>query len=113
MGATVLRQGPGRRGGVGRPFVAASYLLGLAAISLRDYMLGTLAALPALLLYVSLGAFARASLSGLDRRRPALSMGVAGDGVRGDGLGDCAYRGARLESRGRRANAASLNRALK
>ena len=40
------------------PFVATSYLLGLSAISLRDYMLGTLAALPALL-----GAFARAGLS--------------------------------------------------
>jgi uncharacterized membrane protein YdjX (TVP38/TMEM64 family) len=45
------------------PFVATSYLLGLSAISLRDYMLGTLAALPALLGYVSLGAFARAGLS--------------------------------------------------
>ena len=45
------------------PFVVTSYLLGLSAISLRDYMLGTLAALPALLGYVSLGAFARAGLS--------------------------------------------------
>jgi uncharacterized membrane protein YdjX (TVP38/TMEM64 family) len=45
------------------PFVATSYLLGLSAISLGDYMLGTLAALPALLGYVSLGAFARAGLS--------------------------------------------------
>jgi len=44
------------------PFVATSYLLGLSAVSLRDYMLGTLAALPALLGYVSLGAFARAGL---------------------------------------------------
>jgi uncharacterized membrane protein YdjX (TVP38/TMEM64 family) len=39
-----------------------SYLLGLSAVSLRDYMLGTLAALPALLGYVSLGALARAGL---------------------------------------------------
>jgi glycosyltransferase involved in cell wall biosynthesis len=45
------------------PFVATSYLPGLSVISLRDYMLGTLAALPALLGYVSLGAFARAGLS--------------------------------------------------
>jgi uncharacterized membrane protein YdjX (TVP38/TMEM64 family) len=44
------------------PFVATSYLLGLSAVSLRDYMLGTLAALPALLGYVSLGALARAGL---------------------------------------------------
>jgi uncharacterized membrane protein YdjX (TVP38/TMEM64 family) len=35
----------------------------LSAISLRDYMLGTVAALPALLGYVLLGAFARAGLS--------------------------------------------------
>jgi uncharacterized membrane protein YdjX (TVP38/TMEM64 family) len=45
------------------PFVVTSYLLGLLAISLRDYMLGTLAALPALLGYVSLGALARTGLS--------------------------------------------------
>jgi uncharacterized membrane protein YdjX (TVP38/TMEM64 family) len=44
------------------PFVATGCLLGLSAISLRDYMLGTPAALPALLGYVSLGAFARADL---------------------------------------------------
>jgi uncharacterized membrane protein YdjX (TVP38/TMEM64 family) len=44
------------------PFVATSYLLGLSAVSLRDYMFGTLAALPALLGYVSLGALARAGL---------------------------------------------------
>lgn len=44
------------------PFVATSYLLGLSAVSLRDYMLGTLAALPALLGYVALGALARAGL---------------------------------------------------
>jgi hypothetical protein len=45
------------------PFVATSDLLGLSAISLRDHMLGTLAALPALLGYLSLGAFAPAGLS--------------------------------------------------
>jgi glycosyltransferase involved in cell wall biosynthesis len=72
------------------PFVATSYLPGLSVISLRDYMLGTLAALPALLGYVSLGAFARAGLSsstsaalpfngrcwrwGLRRRRSPLRM---------------------------------------
>jgi hypothetical protein len=36
-------------------FVSNSYLLDLSAINLRDYPLGTLAALPALLGYVSLG----------------------------------------------------------
>ena len=59
MGATVLRQG--RRD--------ASYLLALSVIGLPDYMLGTLAAFPALLGYVSLGSLARAGL-GLDGRDP-------------------------------------------
>ena len=64
------------------PFVATSYLLGLSAVSLRDYMLGTLAALPALLGYVSLGAFARAGLSAstgaaLPLQRVLLATGFA------------------------------------
>jgi uncharacterized membrane protein YdjX (TVP38/TMEM64 family) len=45
------------------PFVATSYMLGLSAVTLRDYTLGTLAALPALLGYVMLGALAKASIS--------------------------------------------------
>jgi uncharacterized membrane protein YdjX (TVP38/TMEM64 family) len=44
------------------PLVATRFPLGLSAVSLRDYMLGALAALPALLGYVSLGASARAGL---------------------------------------------------
>lgn len=39
------------------PFSLTSYALGLSAVRLRDYMLGTLASLPALLLYVTLGTF--------------------------------------------------------
>ncbi|MEE3501133.1 VTT domain-containing protein [Acidiphilium acidophilum] len=38
------------------PFSLTSYALGLSAVSARDYALGTFAALPALLAYVSLGA---------------------------------------------------------
>ena len=44
------------------PFAATSYALGLSAISLRDYVLGTLASLPALLGYVCLGALGKAGL---------------------------------------------------
>lgn len=44
------------------PFAATSYALGLSAIGLRDYMIGTLASLPALLLYVLIGCFAQAGL---------------------------------------------------
>jgi uncharacterized membrane protein YdjX (TVP38/TMEM64 family) len=45
------------------PFAAASYALGLSSVSLREYMLGTLAALPALLGYVVLGAVAEHGLA--------------------------------------------------
>lgn len=40
------------------PFVATSYLLGLSRVPFRDYLLGTLASLPALLGYVMVGALA-------------------------------------------------------
>src|ERR1700689_4616714 len=114
-GATVLRQGPAVRArapltagshhslhcfdGLLRasplmPFVATS-LLGLSAITLRDYMLGT----PGRASSVARLCVARRVRSGrlvsLDRRGPA--MGVAGDGVYGDGPGGCAYRGARRQ----------------
>ncbi len=41
------------------PFALTSYTLGLTHISRRDYLLGTLAALPALAGYVGIGALAR------------------------------------------------------
>lgn len=44
------------------PFAVASYTLGISSIRLGDYMLGTLASLPALLLYVFLGTLAHAGL---------------------------------------------------
>ena len=45
------------------PFAPTSYALGLSAVSLRDYLIGTLAALPALLGYVTLGALAEGGLA--------------------------------------------------
>ena len=45
------------------PFSATSYVLGLSSIGMRDYMMGTLASLPALLGYVFLGTLADASLA--------------------------------------------------
>lgn len=45
------------------PFVAASYMLGVSSISLRDYAIGTLAAFPALFAYVALGALGKAGLA--------------------------------------------------
>lgn len=44
------------------PFAITSYALGLTEISERDYLLGTLASLPALAGYVSFGALARYGL---------------------------------------------------
>ena len=44
------------------PFALTSYALGLTEISGRDYLLGTLASLPALAGYVALGALARNSV---------------------------------------------------
>jgi uncharacterized membrane protein YdjX (TVP38/TMEM64 family) len=45
------------------PFTVASYGLGLSSVSLRAYMAGTLACLPALFGYVVIGTIAKASLS--------------------------------------------------
>lgn len=45
------------------PFAATSYCLGLTGLKHRAFLLGSLASLPALLCYVSFGAFARSGLS--------------------------------------------------
>jgi uncharacterized membrane protein YdjX (TVP38/TMEM64 family) len=45
------------------PFAPTSYLLGLSSIRMRDYLIGTLASLPALLGFVFLGTLADAGLS--------------------------------------------------
>ena len=45
------------------PFSATSLTLGLSAVSLRDYAIGTLASLPALGGYVFIGTLADTSLS--------------------------------------------------
>jgi uncharacterized membrane protein YdjX (TVP38/TMEM64 family) len=44
------------------PFSITSYALGLSGVSLRDYVIGTLASSPALLLYVALGTWGAPSL---------------------------------------------------
>ncbi|OAS20122.1 TVP38/TMEM64 family protein [Methylobacterium platani] len=46
------------------PFAPTSYALSLSSVRLVDYCLGTLAALPALLAYVMLGALGRTALAG-------------------------------------------------
>ncbi|GAA5265590.1 hypothetical protein ACOSOMT5_P2017 [Acidiphilium sp. MT5] len=61
------------------PFSLTSYALGLSAISPRDYALGTLAALPALLLYVAIGTLSRSGLAALHGHAPIhlVLIGVA------------------------------------
>jgi uncharacterized membrane protein YdjX (TVP38/TMEM64 family) len=45
------------------PFAPTSYVLGLSSVSTRDYVLGTLASLPALLGYVAVGSIAQSGLA--------------------------------------------------
>lgn len=52
------------------PFAATSYALGLSAITLRDYLIGTLAALPALFGYVLLGVLAGSGVAGWSSSNP-------------------------------------------
>ena len=52
------------------PFSLTSYALGLSAIRPRDYALGTLAALPALLLYVAIGTLGASGLAALRGHAP-------------------------------------------
>ncbi|NPD68362.1 TVP38/TMEM64 family protein [Lichenicola cladoniae] len=51
------------------PFAVTSYALGLTSLRMRQYMIGTLASLPALLGYVVLGKLAGAGLSALSTRQ--------------------------------------------
>ena len=57
------------------PFAATSYVLGMSAVGIQAYVLGTLASLPALLGYVYIGTLAEAGLSAVDDGRRALAMG--------------------------------------
>ncbi|MCJ2012583.1 TVP38/TMEM64 family protein [Methylobacterium sp. J-076] len=65
------------------PFAPTSLALGASAVSLRDYALGTLAALPALFAYVALGALGRGGGHLLSGAGPAewLRLGVLGAGA--------------------------------
>ena len=63
------------------PFSATSYALGLSGVTTRDYMLGTLACLPALFGYVLMGALAGADMDAPDLangwpRQLALVLGI-------------------------------------
>ncbi len=62
------------------PFVLTSYLLGLSKVSFRDYIVGTLAALPALLGYVVVGDLAASGV------RSAVAQNWIGGALLGVGI---------------------------
>ena len=62
------------------PFSAASLALGLSAVSLRDYTLGTLASLPALCGFVLIGALADTSLSAWSTGESTIRSALIGIG---------------------------------
>ncbi len=97
------------------PFAVTSYALGLSSVGERDYLLGTLAALPALFGYVCLGGLTRAGVAaGAAGAGPVrwaiLVLGVAATValtlcigrilVRTGVAGESTDRGLRAESRG-------------
>jgi uncharacterized membrane protein YdjX (TVP38/TMEM64 family) len=63
------------------PFAATSYALGLSSISVRDYCIGSLAALPALLGYVILGSLTTAGLAAISQRSGPLQWTLLGLGI--------------------------------
>ena len=63
------------------PFAVTSYTLGLSAIRRRDYVWGTLAAMPALALYVFLGTLADAGLSAMRDGAGPLRFALLAAGV--------------------------------
>jgi uncharacterized membrane protein YdjX (TVP38/TMEM64 family) len=63
------------------PFSATSYALGLSSVSARDYLIGTLAALPALFGYVVLGSLAQSSLAATSAGAGPFRLGLIAIGV--------------------------------
>ena len=63
------------------PFSATSLALGLSAVSLRDYAIGTLASLPALCGYVFIGTLADTSLSAWATGASTVRLVLLGIGV--------------------------------
>lgn len=63
------------------PFSLTSYALGLSAVRSADYYLGTLAALPALLLYVAMGALGITGMDALRRGAAPIHLALLGLGL--------------------------------
>jgi uncharacterized membrane protein YdjX (TVP38/TMEM64 family) len=63
------------------PFAMTSYALGLTSIGWRDYLVGTLASMPALLCYVALGRFAGSSLEALHSGASPVALALLAFGL--------------------------------
>lgn len=63
------------------PFSLTSYALGLSAVRFRDYVVGTLASLPALFLYVMLGVFGATGLAAARDRAGSVRLALVGIGI--------------------------------
>lgn len=82
------------------PFSITSFTLGLSGITVRAYCLGTLASLPALLLYVVLGALGAHSIATLHHGSPGITLALLVVGIAATGL--LTLRIGRLIARGLR-----------
>jgi len=63
------------------PFAVTSYALGLTSIGWRDYLVGTLASLPALFCYVALGRFAGSGLQALHGGASPITLALLAFGL--------------------------------
>jgi uncharacterized membrane protein YdjX (TVP38/TMEM64 family) len=63
------------------PFSATSYALGLSSVTTRDYMIGTLAAMPALFGYVLLGSLTRDGVAGWSGGDSSIRLALLGLGA--------------------------------
>lgn len=68
------------------PFSLTSFALGLSGIQFRDYAVGTLASLPALALYVTLGRLGVSGIAAIGRGDGAVHLAVLGIGLVATGL---------------------------
>lgn len=68
------------------PFSLTSFALGLSGVGRRAYLLGTLASLPALLLYVVLGSFGARSLVAVHLGSHDLTLALLGLGILATGF---------------------------
>jgi uncharacterized membrane protein YdjX (TVP38/TMEM64 family) len=88
------------------PFSATSYALGLSSVSTRDYLIGTLAAMPALFGYVLLGSLTRSgvaqwSVGGGPIRLALLGLGVVATAFLTLRLGQLARKAGLFQTRPR------------